>query len=909
VSHSKFPHAWVHRGFDELSRGRCEDGGANLYVNARGVIEMIHRTDVNHDGYADIIFPNSHGYTERGPTWIYEPIRAARGDWPRRELPNDSGWMSRVADVDGDGHDDLIVVNGENGVTSELDSYVYWGGPNGLSGERTELPTIGAYDVAAVDLTGDGPKDLIFPSAWVDHHNPGRPRPIQFYVHSAPRRFEDASRQFDLTGIGAASLACADLTGDGHPDLVVANYRREFDYEVDSFIYWGRDGGFDTEPFRLPTHTALHVIAADLNGDGFPEIIFSGGGHVWIYWNDGGVFEPERRTVIETIGFDTMFCQGAVHCHVADVDGDGRPELIMATRDGVQIRSSKDLDRIKLELPIPYATWVHAADLDGDGRPELIVSKYDDHVTYETESAVFWNGPDGFSADRATFVPTGGAMGCTAGDLGGDGRPRVVFNNTMLGPSQFWKDFPVYVYLGGRDADYGTHRRLELPTGNGMSDGYVLADLDLDGYHDLVIATEGLRIFHGGPEGPGPDRFTDLVVDASGYVMQVQVADFNGDGYLDLLASVQTYDDRPETMARSTRIYYGSADGFSPDRFAVVPTYCSGNVHLADLDSTGHLDMIVGDKRGYLLIYHGGRQGYSMQRTTRIEAGVPWVSSINSADLNGNGFLDLVVGVQSHYLRRDETFIILYGGPDGYNLENSQKYMGRYTPGGITIADYNGDGHLDLLVGGYSSRVTRVLPAKLFHGDGQRIDLDHPVEIHADSPFQIMPYDLNRNGYLDLVVVCHRDDTSHQVDSLIFWNGPEGISRRRTTRLPGMGPHWLTVRDPGNARTREPVEAYVSPPFDLDGRVPTRLGWDASVPPTTRLRMQIRWAELETRLDGASWHGPEGEGTFFEEPGTPIAGVPRRARCIQYRAEFTSPYGVASAQLREVRIDLDTTKD
>ncbi|MDP7347589.1 MAG: hypothetical protein QF735_05135, partial [Phycisphaeraceae bacterium] len=59
----------------------------------------------------------------------------------------------------------------------------------------------------------------------------------------------------------------------------------------------------------------------------------------------------------------------------------------------------------------------------------------------------------------------------------------------------------------------------------------------------------------------------------------------------------------------------------------------------------------------------------------------------------------------------------------------------------------------------------------------------------------------------------------------------------------------------------------------------------------------------------ASWHGPEGEGTFFEEPGTPITGVPRRARYIQYRAEFTSPYGVASAQLREVRIDLDTTKD
>ena len=64
--------AWIHRGLRDFSRGRFENGGANLYVNANGIIETIHRTDVDNDGRVDIILANSHGYIERGPTWIYK---------------------------------------------------------------------------------------------------------------------------------------------------------------------------------------------------------------------------------------------------------------------------------------------------------------------------------------------------------------------------------------------------------------------------------------------------------------------------------------------------------------------------------------------------------------------------------------------------------------------------------------------------------------------------------------------------------------------------------------------------------------------------------------------------------------------------------------------------------------------
>ena len=394
---------WRHGGFAAFRQGEFDNGGDNLYVTRAGAVEWIHRTDMNGDGHVDLVFPNSHGYDERVPTWIYTQPPAAGAEWGRRELPNDSGWMSHAADLDGDGFLDLIVVNAENGVTSELDCYVYWGGPDGLTGARSELPTAGAYDVAAVDLTGNGLLDLILPSAWVDHHNAGEPRPLHVYLQTRPRVFEDATERFAIPGVAALAVACEDLDGDGELELVVANYRAGFEHDTDSFIYRRRGSGFAVEtPLRLPTHYAMQVELADLDGDGRKEVIFAGGDQVQIYWNRNGGFSTDQRTILQVAGNWSQFAQGAVRVAAADVDGDGRDELLVVNGEGVQIRSTTDLHEIRQTLPLAHASWLHAADLDGDGRIDLIVSRLENGRSYETESVVFWNGPAGFSPRRVT---------------------------------------------------------------------------------------------------------------------------------------------------------------------------------------------------------------------------------------------------------------------------------------------------------------------------------------------------------------------------------------------------------------------------------------------------------------------------------------------------------------------------
>ena len=897
--------AWVHRGFEDFARGQFEDGGSNLYVNANGIIEKINRTDCNNDGYVDIVLPNTHGYIERAPTWIYTPSNADGKNWVRRELANDSGWMSRIVDVDGDGYLDLVVVNAENGVTSELDSYVYWGGPDGLTGERTELPTVGAYDVATIDINGDGRLDLIFPSAWVDHHVPGRPKLVTVYVQTAPRQFTDRSEQYGLTGIAATSVACGDLTGNGRTDLVVANYRNEFEYDTDSFVYWGTEDGFDAKnPLRLPTHYALQVLAADLSGDGTKDLIFCGGDQVQIYWNDAGKFSPNHQTIIHEIGFKTMFCVGSVNADIADVDADGKNELILATEKGIQVRHMDNLQEVDTYLPLEYSSWVHVADLNGDGRPEIIASKYDNHVTYETDSVIFWNGPDGFSADRITSIPTAGAMGCTAGDLDGNGKPVVIFNNTMQGPSQDYQDFPIYVYLGGKEADYGPHRRLELPSAGG-SYGYVMADFDLDGYADLAFSTpQGARVFPGGPQGFKPDHYIDLSTGDKGHPIRVLVADFNRDGYLDLLVTVITYDDKPDSMANSCIIFFGSADGFSNERSMVVPTLCDGAGFLADLNRDGYVDFITDDRRGDLLIFLGGPDGFSSDRIEKISYDADLVASFNVADLTGNGYLDLIVACECHYTRGDTSFYVLFGGPDGYDLKNSICYRGGYSPSSIVVADIDNDGKLELLVSAYSTAVTRELSLQIFKTDNGTVDLDHPINIHANSAVDFVPLDLTGNGYLDLITSCHRNDLGHQVDSMILLNGPEGISPNRIIPIPGMGPHLMTSRDPGNPYNRDWTDSYFSPPFHLNGRRPTHLHWKATTPQTTHLKFQLRFANTKKQLENKEWKGPDNGESYYEHSGQSITPITPAAQWLQYRAVFYAYNDCLSPQLIETRINL-----
>ena len=187
---------------------------------------------------------------------------------------------------------------------------------------------------------------------------------------------------------GPMWVAPGDLDLDGSIDLAVANYSNGTWTSMDSAVYWGGnrapsdldDAGWTAPPFQgksmLPSKNAQGVIQADLNRDGFPEIVFAMSAGFWeyrgagpvpgsrVYWNRAGRFSRDD--------FSPFLTEGATDVAAADVNEDGWPDL--AFSNGLGAESYLYLggpdgfsEERRIGLPTSKAHATVLADIDGDG--------------------------------------------------------------------------------------------------------------------------------------------------------------------------------------------------------------------------------------------------------------------------------------------------------------------------------------------------------------------------------------------------------------------------------------------------------------------------------------------------------------------------------------------------------------
>ena len=900
---SRHPDAtvWRTRGFQDFRRGTCGNAGQNLYVSRAGVLQRIHLFDVNRDGYMDLLFCNAQAHQESPPAYVYADVL---GRPQRRELPATGAATGAVADFNGDGFDDLLLGMQKSGMPGPFNAFLYYGAPEGLSERcKLHLPADRCTAAAAGDFDGDGRIDLALIAA-------GR---LRLFCQNE-YGFE-AKRFIDLD-VSADQIGAADLDGDGFADL----------YALPAVgaprIYWGGPGGLDAErfvdlPFRVDANAcfpqeqemseeervgAVTPLARALSLNGVPHVFVPG---------------PERTLLVpigrdRTAGTPLAFgCRAALAGAVGDVNGDGHDDLVFVGRDRDECGERAWIywggpdgfsEQRRSAVPTEQACDVAVGDLDGNACADVAIAQRQDAETFSVDSLVYRGGPDGITAEPVR-LPTLGARRVFIARPSGATHPQIIFVNqtgrTCTG------DVDATIYLGGADG-FDADRVVRLP-GRGATVGDV-ADLDDDGWPDVVIANSaenamhldpGSYVFRGGPEGFGREP-TQVIPTRRGW--SVCAVDVDRDGYLDLVFS-HFYD-------ADIVIYRGTAGGFDvdhPQRLRVIEGpgdfIPPRRICMADLNNDGWLDLVVSPAGlDRTVVLPGGPDGWDIDRRLVLPTpgggGVPMVR-----DLTGNGYADLLIGggKAKPGIAHDSFLHIFWNGPDGLRPDR-QAQLPTESVIGLAVADFNNDGYPDIFCCSYKTIRDRDIDAYLYWGGPEGYATERRMRVRAHSSSACVAADFNEDGYVDLAVANHKVFADHVGESFVFWNGPEGLDEGRFTRLPTAGPHGMYVAQPGNILDGGWREYYTSEPFELPaGAAITSIDWDVDLGPKTWVESRIRCGADRAAVERAAWHGPDGPEGWYRG-GQSLAPSATTGRWVQYQLALGATNGGSTPRVTEVRL-------
>ncbi|NWG12640.1 MAG: VCBS repeat-containing protein [Acidobacteria bacterium] len=927
------PRNWEQSSLADFAQGQLPDGGANVYVSARGRVELVNHWDLNLDRSIDLVFCNTHSHAEKLDAVIYwgngRDFDSMRCSW----LPNDGAQNTLVHDLNCDGLLDFVFPHYNNGTWDGMDSFVRYakkwmrlpapsgtlsGGTPTLVSETVGLPTRAAQNAASADLNRDGHADLVFAlsSGFWEYRAGGAGSSA---YTSVVRIFWGSSTGYqngnhtDLEARGASDVAIHDLNRDDWPDLVVANREDDGKTGVNSFIYWGDASGFSRKRrLELPTSQANAVLLADLNGDHWTDIVFANGlgGHSFLYLNRSGVFRPDLRLELPTTD--------ARDCVAADFNQDGFVDLFFSnhqesgnpfTHSVIYWGSHNGFSPAHRQPLQTTGAWgAVAADFNGDGWIDIAVSNFREHYSFDVPSYVYWNSPQGFSDTRRTSLFTQGAVGVTAADFDGDGCLDLLFNNTT-GGSRGRGSGSVFVYWGSGRQPFSSDRRLVLPALDPY--GWAAGDLNQDGWPDLVVAnmdeagrkiTENF-IYWGSPSGFSIKNRSALMGWAT---CGVTLADLDRNGYLDVVFTNFNRDAQNGVL-----IYWGDAAGFSTAERTGLPNYGLGSPTVADLNGDGNLDILVCAREPEQLaaIYWGdGTRKYSIRNKTDVP-GSFGVTGSEVADINRDGCLDLILTRSSWRGDRRSDSFIYYGNGAGDFSETRRHIFTTVGTQTVTAADIDRDGWLDLVCPNYNNNRSRATQSRIFFGRADGISEAAMIELPTNSGTGSQVYDYNRDGYNDILLTCHRTEGDanvpgkygeHNTVSFLYWGGPDGFKAKRRLEIPTRGAHYDSGVDIGNIYDRSPRYEFISSPFHYGKAKTAAVTWSGETPAGSAIRIQIRTSSSRESLPRSPWVGSGGKGMCCRS-GSPV-DLPVSHSWIQYRAILDCADGIANPSLDRVTV-------
>ncbi|HPC45558.1 MAG TPA: VCBS repeat-containing protein [Candidatus Latescibacteria bacterium] len=593
-------------------------------------------------------------------------------------------------DWDGDGDTDLLVEEGQGGGATWTMHGMYYFENIGTPREPLLAPArwvpVNRDPPCVVDWNNDGLLDIV--AGKVLHLNRG---PRGAFNFAAPE---------SLTATPGVE-AMADWDGDGLFDIFCTSSRNG---EEPSRSVWDKKTGF------IP-HTPEGVWR------GFTPV-----SSIHVYRNTGRPGAPRFEAPPELVTANSVpiELQFGIHIDLDDVDNDGDLDLIAGNNFDVYFFENvgtRTAPRLAQGFPLPLdqreiLIWPRFADINGDGKRDIVMAiEYGDVRWFENlgrrDGAVAFGPMRRFSL-REPFIDDGCDGAFDLADVNRDGKPDIIMGNAN-GETWQWLSLP-----GEPAWVFDLPRRV-------LSEGRPFR---------IVPGAWGSI------QGPGEARW--------GYVAP-EITDWNGDGLLDLILADALGKHRfyPALENGAEGLVLGAEDAirFADPANTIKPawtwwdpqngelvTQWRTRTEVLDWNGDGVTDYVSLDHEGYLALFPGivtpqGKRIGALQRVFLNEQGEPLLLDpmrnghsgryrLAFADWDGDGDLDLIRGVAEPTHNRMHTVETEAGNAFLYENIGGDRFAfrGEMVPDpGLRLAahaacpqpvDWDGDGRLDMLIGG-----------------------------------------------------------------------------------------------------------------------------------------------------------------------------------------------------------------
>ena len=361
--------------------------------------------------------------------------------------------------------------------------------------------------------------------------------------------------------------------------------------------------------FTMPSgYEAGSAVIADLDGDGKPDIavVNANPQMVSIYRNlgAGGALSAASFAPRVDLPLPAGVNGGDPYrLHTADLDGDGRLDLIASEVYGSRvsilrnISTTGNIDTNSFEAPLNISVGADsrfsiAADLDGDGRADIVALNFGDSTISILKNIGTSGGISSNSfAPPMTLIPAGSPYEVAIGDLDGDGKPDLAVANYSVPMISVFRNTTAAGILNSN-----SFARVDFPSTQTHGTAIAIGDLDGDGRPDIIagfVESQTVSVFRNvSSQGLLDTNSFAAPVDFStpGWMHSIALADFNGDGKLDVAVCGE--------LASYMSIFQNisSPGSFTSSSFAPRVDFSTGwnawGVAADDLDGDGRPDVV-----------------------------------------------------------------------------------------------------------------------------------------------------------------------------------------------------------------------------------------------------------------------------------------------------------------------------